>query len=358
MKVPSALSKYYKDQSKNIKNNNQEQNETDIRHSTNQNTNIITIKTRTEAQSGETSAMIPSQERKTAEERVEPKIEKIWKQLEKELEDKWLIVETDNESKRTVRTFTLITILQIITQHNIVNKYEWTLLVKAHLEKLIEMGHGNKELEVKIYFIPNKSEKARQDISVLRKTKESITNEMSTCTDSYDELDDDTLTDTDSERSLMLEQVSEKLRYLLKDDETKLNLITQGTQEELFNEQEADELSDKQEADIKSTVRKEQTRPLPLEIKEEKQCPLKPDELEDEFKSYLERNYPEITLGSIEAKAHYPIFLEKKQKVDKLVEELMAEADSTEEQTRSPLGSPTLGNTVTEEEFQIILKEY
>ena len=84
------------------------------------------------------------------------------------------MVETDKESKRTVRTFTLITILQIITQYNIINKYEWTLLVKAHLEKLIEMGHGNKELQVQIYFIPNKSEKARQDISVLRKTKESI----------------------------------------------------------------------------------------------------------------------------------------------------------------------------------------
>ena len=49
---------------------------------------------------------------------------------------------------------------------------------------------------------------------------------------------------------------------------------------------------------------------------------------DEQFKYYLDKNYPEINLNSIEAEAKYIEFLKKKKIVDKMLE---PETDKTEE---------------------------
>ena len=44
--------------------------------------------------------------------------------------------------------------MQIIEQNKMTNKIEWTIMIKAHLEKLIEMGHGDKLMQIKIKITP------------------------------------------------------------------------------------------------------------------------------------------------------------------------------------------------------------
>lgn len=71
--------------------------------------------------------------------------------LKKELGRHWLIFESVNNLEKTlIKTYSLEQISVILSNSKVLNKIEWTQLIKAYLEKLIKRGLGEVKMEVKI----------------------------------------------------------------------------------------------------------------------------------------------------------------------------------------------------------------
>ena len=179
------------------------------------------------------------------------KDEKLWNQLEKELEKKWLIIEINGgDNKTSMKTYPLKTIMQIIEQNKITNKIEWTIMIKAHLEKLIEMGHGDKLMQIKIKITPKTQDKSIQQISILRTADESGSYEDESINlkeDSEDEYEDsENEIENSNNTQEIYEDLTEKLQYLLEEDpqELEINIAIEEDADKLFSELKEHQLLD------------------------------------------------------------------------------------------------------------------
>ena len=92
---------------------------------------------------------------------------------------KWLIIETNrSEYKESMKTDTLVNIMHIIQNIKLTNKIEWIAMIRAHLERLIKMGHGEKIMQMKIKLTPKQQEKTNPcEMSILRTANDSTSYE-------------------------------------------------------------------------------------------------------------------------------------------------------------------------------------
>ena len=92
--------------------------------------------------------------------------EEIYSNLKEQLNNFIIMIETESniQTETKTKTLSLEKILELITSNKIMNNTEWTLLIKSYLEKLIQLGHKEKIIEIKIQEVNIES----IEISILR----------------------------------------------------------------------------------------------------------------------------------------------------------------------------------------------
>ena len=74
----------------------------------------------------------------------------FFKQLKNELDKRWVEYESDTFDDGKIHSLSLEQILDIITNENTRNKKEWLMMVKALVERLIQLGHKEVHMAIRI----------------------------------------------------------------------------------------------------------------------------------------------------------------------------------------------------------------
>ena len=178
---------------------------------------------------------------------------------------KWLIIETNrSEYKESMKTDTLVNIMHIIQNIKLTNKIEWLAMIRAHLERLIKMGHGEKIMQMKIKLTPKQQEKTNPcEMSILRTANDSTSyEEESYYIDEYSEDEFETSGD--------YEELTDKLQYLLEDlQEQEGDELTHNLTEEYLLEDHIENKVSKVPRKIKLSEKEieDLLNPVPREIK-------------------------------------------------------------------------------------------